>query len=54
MIIRIGPMKATKSFGEYSKYSLHDARVQKIEYVDDNLILTFDSFSLMRTVLSKL
>ena len=42
MIIRIGPMKATKSFGEYSKYSLHDARVQKIEYVDDNLILTFD------------
>ena len=37
-----GPMKTTKSFGEYSKYSLHDARVQKIEYADDNLILTFD------------
>ena len=35
-------MKTTKSFGEYSKYSLHDARIQKIEYVDDNLILTFD------------
>ena len=35
-------MKTTKSFGEYSKYSLHDARVQKIEYADDNLILTFD------------
>ena len=35
-------MKTTKSFGEYSKYSLHDARVQKIEYADDNLILTFE------------
>jgi len=35
-------MKTTKSFGEYSKYSLHDARVQKIEYADDNLIFTFD------------
>ena len=29
-------MKTTKSFGEYPKYSLHDARVQKIEYADDN------------------
>ncbi len=35
-------MKTTKSFGNHSKYSLHDARVQKIEYADDNLILTFD------------
>lgn len=35
-------MKSTKSFGNHSKYSLHDARVQKIEYADDNLILTFD------------
>ena len=35
-------MNITKSFGEYPKYSLHDARVQKIEYADDNLILTFD------------
>ena len=35
-------MKTIKFFGEYSKYSLHDARVQKIEYEDDNLILTFD------------
>ena len=35
-------MKTTKSFGEYSKYSLHDARVQKIEYANDNLILTFE------------
>ena len=35
-------MKTTKSFGEYPKYSLHDARVQKIEYVDDSLIFTFD------------
>ena len=37
-----GPMKTTKSFGEYPQYSLHDARVQKIEYVDDSLIFTFD------------
>ena len=35
-------MKTTRFFGEYPKYSLHDARVQKIEYADDNLILTFD------------
>lgn len=35
-------MKITRSFGEYFKYSIHDARVQKIEYADDNLIFTFD------------
>ena len=35
-------MKTTRSFGDYFKYSLHDARVQKIEYVNDNLILTFE------------
>ena len=35
-------MKITRSFGEYFKYSLHDARVQKIEYVDGNLTFTFD------------
>ena len=35
-------MKTTRSFGEYPKYSLHDARVQKIEHEDDNLILTFE------------
>jgi len=35
-------MKTTRSFGEYPKYSLHDARVQKIEYIDDSLIFTFD------------
>ena len=35
-------MKITRSFGEYFKYSLHDARVQKIEYADDKLIFTFD------------
>ena len=34
-------MKITRSFGAYFKYSLHDARVQKIEYADGNLILTF-------------
>lgn len=37
-----GAINITKSFGEYPKYSLHDARVQKIEYVDDDLIFTFD------------
>lgn len=47
-------MKTTKSFGEYPKYSLHDARVQKIEYVDDSLIFTFDYIFLMRMVLNKL
>ena len=35
-------MKITRSFGGYFKYSLHDARVQKIEYVGDSLIFTFD------------
>ena len=35
-------MKITRSFGGYFKYSLHDARVQKIEHEDDNLILTFE------------
>lgn len=35
-------MNITKSFGNHPKYSLHDVRVQKIEYADDNLILTFD------------
>ena len=35
-------MKITRSFGEDFKYSLHDARVQKIEYVDGNVIFTFD------------
>ena len=35
-------MKTTKSFGNHSKCSPHDARVQKIEYADDNLILTFE------------
>ena len=30
-------MKTTKSFGNHSKYSLHDTRVQKIEYVDGNV-----------------
>ena len=37
-----GIMHITRSFGNHSKYSLHDARVQKIEYTDDNLILIFD------------
>ena len=47
-------MKITRTFGEYFKYSLHDARVQKIEYVDDSLTFTFDYIFLMRMVLNKL
>ena len=47
-------MKTTRSFGEYPKYSLHDARVQKIEYVDDSLIFTFDYIFFMRMVLNRL
>ena len=35
-------MKTTRTIGEYPKYSLPDARVQKIEYVDDDLIFIFD------------
>ena len=35
-------MKTTRFFGEYPKYSLHDTRVQKIEFLDDDLIFTFD------------
>ena len=35
-------MRIIRTFGGYFKYSLHDARVQKIEYVDDSLIFTFD------------
>ena len=35
-------MKTIISTGEYPKYSLHDARVQRKEYADGNLIFTFD------------
>ena len=35
-------MKITRTFGEDFKYSLHDASLQKIEYVDGNFIFTFD------------
>ena len=36
-------MKTTKSFEALASQILsHDARVQKIEYEDDNLILTFE------------
>jgi len=34
-------MKITRFFGEYFKYSLHDARVQKIEYIDGNFIFDY-------------
>ena len=36
------PYENYKIVGEYFKYSLHDARVQKIEYVDGNLTFIFD------------
>lgn len=32
-------MKVERNFGEYFKYSLHDVRIQRIEYDDGNLIL---------------
>ena len=35
-------MRIERGFGEYFKYSLHDARVLKIEHINDNLILYFD------------
>ena len=35
-------MRIERSFGEYFKYSLHDARILKIEHINDNLILYFD------------
>jgi len=35
-------MRIERDFGEYFKYSLHDARILKIEHINDNLILYFD------------
>lgn len=35
-------MRIERGFGEYFKYSLHDAKILKIEYINDNLILYFD------------
>ena len=35
-------MRIERCFGEYFKYSLHDARILKIEHINDNLILYFD------------
>lgn len=32
-------MKAERNFGECFKYSLHDVEIQRIEYVEGNLIL---------------
>ena len=32
-------MRIERGFGEYFKYSLHDARILKIEHINDNLIL---------------
>lgn len=35
-------MRIERGFGEYFKYSLYDARILKIEHINDNLILYFD------------
>ena len=35
-------MRIESGFGEYFKYSLYDARILKIEHINDNLILYFD------------
>ena len=35
-------MKVVRDFGEYFKYSLHDARINKIEYRRGNVILHFN------------
>ena len=35
-------MRIERGFGEYFKYSLHDARILKIEHINDNFILYFD------------
>ena len=35
-------MRIERGFGEYFKHSLHDARILKIEHINDNFILYFD------------
>ena len=35
-------MRIESGFGEYFKYSLYDARILKIEHINDNLILYFN------------
>ena len=35
-------MKVVRDFGEYFKYSLHDARINKIEYRRGNMVLHFN------------
>lgn len=35
-------MRIERGFGEYFKYSLYDARILKIEHINDNLILYFN------------
>ncbi len=35
-------MKVIRDFGEYFKYSLHDARINRIEYKQGNIILHFN------------
>ena len=35
-------MKVIRDFGEYFKYSLHDARINKIEYRRGNMVLHFN------------
>ena len=35
-------MKIIRDFGEYFKYSLHDAHINRIEHKQDNLVLYFN------------
>ena len=35
-------MRIERSFGEYFEYSLHDAKILKMEHIKGNLILYFD------------
>ena len=37
-------MRIIRAFGDYFKYSLHDARVQKIEHKDDRKKISRTSF----------
>ena len=35
-------MKVVRDFGEYFKYSLHDARINRIEHKRGNMVLHFN------------
>ena len=35
-------MKIIRDFGEYFKYSLHDAHINRVEHEQENLVLFFN------------